>query len=302
MVRAMWVGLVLSVVVDLAAGRTDGLDAESATACPSESEVEEELSRLGANSTTRPDISVDGNRMRVALYGRDGAPLGSREVEAPITCRERATVAAVLVASWMGLWPVDPKLGARPASQAPQDRLPGTAIAPAKYATPQSTQLGLTALATYDGNAPALGAMVEVRRSLMGPLRGWLALSCSTERELRVGAAQGGYLVPALEMGPAIVLGRGRLRGEVEASARLGVIIVRGKAMPTTYVKARAVPGMAANLRLVIAGERWSPFAIAGLRAWVGRHTMTLDNDAATADVPGWEGQIGLGVLWAAGL
>jgi hypothetical protein len=54
--------------------------------------------------------------------------LGSREVEAPASCHERATVAAVLVATWMGVWPEGPMPVPTPAVRqevpAPHDPTP----------------------------------------------------------------------------------------------------------------------------------------------------------------------------------
>jgi len=73
--------------------------------CPDPSEIEAQLVRLGVGGGTRPEITIADDRMRVVLRGQDGVTLGSREVEAPASCHERATVAAVLVATWMGVWP-----------------------------------------------------------------------------------------------------------------------------------------------------------------------------------------------------
>jgi len=101
-------------------------------------------------------------------------------------------------------------------------------------------------------------------------------------------------------MGPAFRLLRGRLQAEIGASARLGVAILRGKDMPITHLKMHAVPGMASNLRLVLAGEHFSPFIIATGGYWIARQQLTLDgDDAATAELPHWDAGVGLGLLWA---
>jgi hypothetical protein len=130
---------------------------------------------------------------------------------------------------------------------------------------------------------------------------GLVGLTGTTERERGVGSAVGGYTFPALDAGAALGVERGRLKGEIGLSARLGILIVRGKDLPSTHVKARPVPGMAATLRLIRIGERFSPFATVAGSWWIGRRTLALDNNAATADLPGWDAQVGLGVLWALG-
>ena len=46
--------------------------------------------------------------MRIALRSRDGAIIGAREVAAPDGCHERASVAAVFLAAWVGEWSTEP--------------------------------------------------------------------------------------------------------------------------------------------------------------------------------------------------
>ena len=96
------------------------------TTCPSRDAVAAELDRLGAVAALAnlgsPEITVKDTKMRVVLRGRDGSTLGAREVAAPEDCHERATVAAVFIAAWVGEWTTTPlaeaqaaKLEAKPA-------------------------------------------------------------------------------------------------------------------------------------------------------------------------------------------
>jgi hypothetical protein len=232
--------------------------------------------------------------MRVVLRGQDGLTLGSREVEAPASCHERATVAAVLVATWMGIWPEASKAANPPPS-------PGTPQQPATQARESRTEIGLALLGAYDGNAFGAGVASETRWSLLGPLRGFVGLSATTEREKDVGSGHAGYMRPALEVGPALGLGRGRTRGEIGLSGRLGLLILRGKDLPVTYLRTHAVPGAAADLRLVFAGKQLSPFITASGTYWFSRQTVSVDPGVATAELPRWDAQIGLGFLWAPG-
>ena len=156
-------------------------------------------------------------------------------------------------------------------------------------------------LGVYDGNASAVAAAFDVRLSLACRFRGVIGLSCATERDRSVGAGVGGYTIPVVELGPVLGLERGRLRGELGLSARLGLLILQGKDMPSTHAAERLIPGMAAQLRLVGVGARFSPFATLIGSWWIGRRTLALDDNPATADLPGWDAQIGLGIFWGLG-
>jgi hypothetical protein len=304
----MWAGIALAAL--LAADPTASPLAPAA--CPTQAEVDAELARLGAAGVTPPEIAIADGRMRVVLRSRDGTAMGSREVELPETCRERATVAAVLVATWMGIWPQGPDAagageqptgltgnsaprGANPAS-------PATAAAPPAPAAAQGehkVEYGLALAAALDSNRMAAGGAVEVRVCLVGPLYGLVGLTATTERNQRVGVAVAGYLRPALDVGVAVRMGRGRVQGEVGASGRLGLLIVRGKDLAVTHSAEHVAPGAAASLRLVFAGERFSPFVLGTSAYWFGQRHLTLDNDSATAELPRWDFSLGVGFYWA---
>lgn len=76
--------------------------------CPRQEEVAAELDRLGASAALAtlgsPEVTVAENKMRVALRGRDGSVIGAREVAASEDCHQRAAVAAVFIAAWVGEW------------------------------------------------------------------------------------------------------------------------------------------------------------------------------------------------------
>ena len=295
----MWAGFALAVMaVSLAEASPSSL---GDPLCPNPSEVEAQLVRLGVGGGTRPEITVADDKMRVVLRGPDGTTLGSREVEAPTSCHERATVAAVLVATWMGVWPQGdqaPKPPTAPVAEIPPKPAAGAIPGPAE---PDRVDLGLSLVSAYDGNAFASGLAVESRWRLLGSLRGFVGLSATTEREKTVGQGRARYTRPALEAGPSLGLGSSRLRGELGLSGRLGLLVLRGKDLPVTHVTTRAVPGAAAALRLVFVGRTLSPFATIGGVYWFGRETAVLDDDLARADLPRWDMEVGVGILWATG-
>jgi hypothetical protein len=270
---------------------------------------------VGAAGVAPPEIAVAGDRMRVVLRGRDGATVGTREVEAPATCHERATVAAVLVATWMGIWPKAPEAAGpseKPTNPTgdPESRT-ATASPPSPPAADTSTpappaasserraEYGLALAAAIDSNATAAGIAIEVRERLLGPLGGFVGLTATTERNQHVGVATAGYLRPALEAGAVVRIGRGRVQGEVGASGRLGILFVRGKDLPVTHSAAHVAPGAAASLRLIFAGRRFSPFVSATSAYWFGERRLTLDDDGAVAELPRWDFGLGIGLLWS---
>lgn len=291
MVAGMGVGLFLVawLTAQVSAGREP-----QATACPSPSELEAELVRAGAVGLPAPDITVNGEHMRVVLRGPDGALLGSRDLEVPTTCHERATVAAVLVATWMGVWPAAPAPSPRPLPPLPPAPSPAPKIAP-----PPATELGLELGGAHDGNGSAVAAALSIRRVLAGPLRIAVGAVATTERERRVGAGRAGYLRPTVELGPVLRLGRGALQGELGASARLALLWLRGKGVVDPRQVSHPAPGAAASVRVVLARERLSPFFAAGVGYWFTRQKLTLDDDDANAELPQWDATAGLGLLWS---
>ncbi|MGB8296445.1 MAG: hypothetical protein WCG85_13540 [Polyangia bacterium] len=82
------------------------------TTCPSADAIAAELDRLGAAAALEalgsPEVTIKDTRMHVVLRDQDGAMLGAREVAAPEACNERATVAAVFIAAWVGEWTTAP--------------------------------------------------------------------------------------------------------------------------------------------------------------------------------------------------
>ena len=82
------------------------------TTCPSGDAIAAELDRLGAVAALAalgsPEVTVKDTKMHVVLRGQDGSMLGAREVAAPEACVERATVAAVFIAAWVGEWTTAP--------------------------------------------------------------------------------------------------------------------------------------------------------------------------------------------------
>ncbi len=292
----MLAGMALALVM---AAEVAGTAPSSEPRCPEDRDVDAELARLGAARGERPEISVEGDNMRVVLRGPDGATVGSREVEAPASCHERATVAAVLVATWMGIWSEPPK----PAPPSPPARIgpEPTTVLQTKKPGPSRTEIGLVLAGAYDGNAFSPGATIETRLALIGPLCGVVGLTTTTERDKDVGPWRAGYTRPALQLGVALVVGHGRIRGELGVAGLVGLLVLRGKDLPVAYVKTRTAAGAGANLRLVFAGRYISPLIAVGGTYWSTKQTLTIEGAAPTAELPRWDAQVGAGLLWSSG-
>jgi hypothetical protein len=309
---AMCPGIVLAALIaaDLTAAPASG-----AAPCPTRAELDAELARVGAIGVAPPEITVAGEQMRVVLRGRDGATVGTRDVRAPATCHERATVAAVLVATWMGIWPKGPETASaieKPIRPSGNVESSATASSPRSASAADTSppappgashedkvEYGLALAAAIDRNSSATGIAIEARQALVGPLRGFVGLVATTERDQYVGSAVAGYLRPAFEAGAVVRIGRGRVQGEIGASGRLGMLFVRGKDLPVTHSATHAASAAVASLRLVIAGRRFSPFALATSAYWFGERRLTLDDDSAVAELPRWDFGLGVGLLWA---
>jgi hypothetical protein len=284
----MW-GIWATVVVSALA---DSQSPSSGPPCPDPVEVEAQLARLGVEHGVRPEIAVTGDKMRVVLYRPDGETLGSRQVEAPASCHERATVAAVLVATWMGVWPE----AAKPTATTPAS--PASPNEPRAGGDGQGFGIAMALTGAFDGNGLGMGIAAESNWRLYGPLRGWVGLSAFTERDKNIGPGRAAYTRPALEAGPSLRFGRGRVQGEIGLAGRLGLLLLRGKDLTTTYLRMRAVPGAGTWLRLMVVSKSLSPFLTAGGAYWLGRETATLDDSDATTALPRWDAHLGVGVFW----
>ena len=112
------------------------------TACPSGEAVAADLDRLGASAALAAlgstEVTVEDAKMRIVLRGRDGSIIGAREIAAPKACHERASVAAVFIAAWVGAWstkllpnlrPPNPKSATTAATTASGAERPRTKLA-----------------------------------------------------------------------------------------------------------------------------------------------------------------------------
>jgi hypothetical protein len=277
------------------------LVAASHADCPSDAEVRSELVRLGVDGTpgdTKPEITLLGDRMRVVLPGARG-PVGSREVDAPASCHERAMVAAVLVATWMGIWPQGREL--TPTVPAPVDGANIQIPAEAPPRKSSSAELALALQVAHDGRAGALGGSLLGARALTGRLRGFIAVAVLSEREAKVGPGSVGYLRPCLETGLALREKQRSWAGELGLSARWGLLLARGKGFASNQSASHFAPGLGAHVRINLGGRVLAPFGLVSGSYWLTGQTVTLEGDPGRTELPRWDVSIGLGISWFPG-
>src|SRR3954469_14334721 len=164
-------------------------DAASAALCPTPSQVDAELQRLGESATLErlghSEVTVVGTAMRVVLRDRTGATLGVRQVVAPSRCTERVSLAAVLLVAWAKTWSE-------------------TAFAPAgrpEPAVPQrgrEVEVGIAVGGSADGDARAPAGGLLAILQLYQELGAALTVDFAGQRQVPLGPGTATYVVSRL--------------------------------------------------------------------------------------------------------
>ena len=266
-------------------------------ACPRADAVAAELDRLGATASLAVlgshEVTVEGARMRVVLRGRDGSILGSREVAAPEACDERASVAAVFVAAWVGAWSTNPMPNL-------PSREPSTNAAIQTRRSPTVEIAGL-AFGTHNGDAGTFGAGVFASYAISDALTVAALLETTGERETTVGPAMATYRTSRLGVGVGLRRRWGRLFGELGSFPELTLLAANGKPLVvprkvTTWGAALEVRG-----RTGLVLGRFLPFLFVGASSALRAERLTLDDypaDATTLSRWNFSAGAGLAVLF----
>jgi len=299
--------------------------------CPSRQAVEAEIGRLGPARVLAlagtPDVTVQGASMRIVLRGRDGQALGRREVAAPATCPERAVVAAVVIAAWLGEWasagssaaptpaalpPAPPAPAAPPAAVAsPAARAPAPVGAPPLLTasrtvvpapgTPVHGELATFAFGTHDGDVGTWGLGAQAgyglgRQLSVIALGEWIGA-----RAQPLGPGQADYRAQRFGAGAALRATRGRLFIDGSAGPQAVRLSVRGEGL---VMSRRVVSwGLALDGRVRV-GLRlgWiAPFVYTGASYALNTARLTLDNRSDSVTLSRWGFSTGIGLLFPLG-
>jgi hypothetical protein len=287
-------------------------------ACPSREAVAVELDHLGASAALAalgsPEVTVVGNKLRVALHGRDGSVMGTREVAAPEGCHQRATVAAVFIAAWVGKWstptppgPPSPEPPRPPASHAPALSRPKTAAVLASDSGPVRApplEVAGWAFGTHDGDAGTLGAAVSVAYRFHGALALAVLFETTGERESALGPGFAAYRTSRLGIGASLRGRRGHLFADAGLFPELTMLSLAGKGQQLDTTRSATTWGASVDVRGRLGSKlgRFIPFVFAGGSVALRAEHLTLDGSPdATTTLSRWSLSAGAGLAFLLG-
>ncbi len=282
----------------------------AAPTCPERHAVEQELARLGAAPALAqkgtPDISVDGSGMRIVLRGRDGNVLGMREIAAPVACQERAVVAAVVIAAWLGEWSAAEPRAATPALARPPHRRCWCGPPPAdRRPLPPPRRWARIDLAAFgsvvhDGDVGTWAAGGELAFGLGDRFSVTAQGHGTGERTQALGPGQAAY--QSLGFGAGVSwrrpLGRTLLLDAGAGPEALRTAL-RGEKLSTPRDATDWSLAIDARIRLGLRLGPVVPFVYGGTAYALARAKLTLDDRPDTLTLSRWNVAAGLGLLFS---
>jgi hypothetical protein len=278
--------------------------------CPSANAIAAELDRLGASAALAalgsPEVTVTDTKMQVVLRGQDGSRLGAREIAAPEACNERATVAAVFIAAWVGEWNTAPlaekqnsKLEAPSHDAAPAS---SSAVRAETRLKPESrVEIAGLGFGTHDGDAGTYGAGLLVGYRPRGALALAALFEGTGQRERTLGPGLAGYRTFRLGVGAGVLRKWGRVFGDVGIFPELTLLTLNGKRLQSG--RAATVWGAAADLRARL-GFNWgrvAPFLFTGGSYALRGERLTLDDRQQNVTLSRWNFSVGAGLAFLFG-
>jgi hypothetical protein len=280
------------------------------TTCPSADAIAAELDRLGSAAALAalgsPEVTVNDTKMHVVLRGQDGSMLGAREVAAPEACNERATVAAVFIAAWVGEWNTAPLAEKQNSKQEVPNHNAAPAasgvVLPETKLKPESrVEIAGLGFGTHDGDAGTYGAGFLVGYRPRGALTLAALFEGTGQRERTLGPGLAGYRSFRLGVGASVLRRWDRMFGDVGIFPELTLLALSGKRLQSEY-NATAW-GAAADLRARL-GSSWgrlAPFLFAGASCALRGERLTLDDREQSITLSRWNVSAGAGLAFLFG-
>jgi len=276
--------------------------------CPERRAVEQELDRLGAPpalaQTGTPDVSVDAGGMRIVLRGRDGKVLGMREVAAPEACQERAVVAAVVIAAWLGEWSAAEPGAAAPAPpSAPSVLVRAPALPPAPSAgarAPARIELAAFGSVVHDGDVGTWAAGGELAYGLGDRFSVTGRGHATGERTQALGPGQAAYR--SLGFGAGISWRRWLSRAvllDAGGGPEALRTALRGEGLSAPRDGTAWSLAIDARIRLGLRLGPVVPFVQGGAAYLLATPKLTLDDRPETLTLSRWNVAAGLGLLFS---
>jgi hypothetical protein len=289
------------VILLLAKGARADVTVLADEGCPAAAAIAANLERLGALALVAQlgtaEVRVEGPSLHVSFRDPRGEPIGSRIVAATADCAERAALAAAVLAAFAGEW-VATEIAQPPAAVPPAARKPDAAVAPtATPARPWQAELGATAFGLHDGDAGALGwgARADLGR---GVWHVTALVEGSAERELALGAGQGGYRFLRTGLGLGVHRRWSRVTWDATLLPMVARMSLRGKSLTVSESATSWGFALAAQTRLGLAVWRLRPFLFVGASYDAPAQRMVLRDGSARASLSPVNVQGGLGIAF----
>lgn len=277
--RSPWVVAVTAIAVARVAWAAE-------TDCPAPAAIAAELERLPDSGALarlgRSEVTAEGRTLRIVIRDGTGHALGVREVEAPRDCRQRAAVAAVVLAAWSHEWDV-------PAATVPP-------TPPRVTVERRRGELGLQAGLHFDGAGVAAGATALAGLQLGGPFEVGIVAGFVAAREHELGP---GAIAYSLAHAGAGIVYRAE-SGATWIDGGLFPLLVRLGVTPRSLPAARPVAlwtgALEGRFRLGLTWRRFAPFVCGSVGRRFVRDRLTLEDVPQSAELSPWDAQVGIGV------
>lgn len=263
-----------------------------ATLCPTASQIDAELHRLGEDATLAglgdSEVTVVGGAMRVVLRDRTGTTLGVRDVAAPSGCAERVSLAAVLLVAWAKSWnetALDP--AARPPLAAP------------RLSRELEVGVAIGGSADADARAPA-GSLLTVLQ-IHQAFGATLAADIAGQRQMALGPGAATYMIVRFGAGPVVRAGSGLVWREVALLPQVTRLSVDGKTLMTTHASTLWGASVEARGRVGLRWGRLAPFVSLAVNRTLVLERLTLDDTNDSTRLSPWDVRVEVGVSWLFG-
>jgi len=274
-------------------------------ACPARHDVEQEIDRLGVAAALAlegtPDVRVDDGAMQIVLRAPDGKVLGQREVAAPGACHERAVVAAVVIAAWLGEWSGRETPAPAPSPAPPPPLvLTGTPAPPTPAPrTPPRIDIAAFGFGVHDGDAGTWGAGGELGYRLSGPFSVIVLGQGTGERSQGLGPGRAAYSSSRFGAGLAWRRWFGRTLLDFGLAPEAARVALRGEQLPTTRAATTWSLTTDGRVRLGLRLGAAVPFVYADAAYAVATARLTLDDRPDQVTLSRWNLAAGLGLLFS---
>ena len=283
------------------------IDVRGETTCPRPSEVVAALERVTGPGSPEPVSDVAWlavEDVRVVVWWRRGPGEGQRNevrskaIPPGLSCAERATAAAIIIAAWEARLVDPPAEPLRPA--APAERSPPAAVTTRTATVTRDPELAVSAAGLLSGNSAGFagGALVEIQRQ-PGSWPFGVSAGALFVAEHAVGLGAG-----------AAVWSRAGLTADVHRrfnwalpwlEARAGVVVsflkIGGRQFLPDQGSFAFDPGITAGLRLGLSLRRASPWLHLGAALWPrSQFVHSTGGGAERGQLPRLEVLAGLGL------